>query len=82
MKASAQNELYSIKVELRYIIAELESIEQGIRCDFEGIGNDICADRLKLLLENKLYSARNALNNVDTSRVAEEYKVKHSVRNK
>jgi len=40
MDASAQRELYSIKVELNNIIREMEDISTGIRNGFIGIGNE------------------------------------------
>jgi len=78
MNANAQNELYAIKQELGNIISELESIESGIRYDFKGIGNDICANRLRSVLEDRLYKARSTLRNMDTLKVREEFQVAHS----
>jgi hypothetical protein len=73
VNANAQQELYSIKQELNSIISELEDIEWGVRHDFKNIGNNICADRIKATLNDKLYKARNALRNMDTSKVSEQF---------
>ncbi|NMB33473.1 MAG: hypothetical protein GX992_04440 [Clostridium sp.] len=73
MKASAQTELYLIKQELGSIISELEGIENSIRNEFEGIGNDICANRLRAVLDDRLYKARKTLSNIDTSKVREGF---------
>jgi len=73
MSVNAQSEINNIKNELRSIISELESIERGVRNDFTGIGSDICATRLRGVLENKLYKARNALNNMDSTTVRKEF---------
>lgn len=72
MNAKAQNELYSIKTEFNSIIRELESIRDGIKRDFVGIGNDVCASRLTDVL-NSHYKARKSLNSVDISKVTEQY---------
>ena len=77
MTPRAQNELALIKTELRNIIAELESIERGVRNDFQGIGNDICANSLKAVLDDRLYKAQRTLNNMNTSNVREEFKATH-----
>lgn len=56
--------------ELRSIIRELESIENGVRSDFVGIGSELCADCLQRV-ENKYEYVLQKLNNVDTNRLAD-----------
>lgn len=46
MAINPQTELYSIQRELRSIINELNSISDGIRNDFAGISNAVCANRI------------------------------------
>ena len=72
MDLSAKNELISIKSELNLIIAELESISQGIRNDFIGIGNEKCADCIDNVL-TQYYFVRRKLNNIDTSMVTDSF---------
>lgn len=56
--------------ELRSILMELESIENGVRNDFVGIGSELCADCLQKV-ENKYEYVLQRLNNVDTNRLAD-----------
>lgn len=56
--------------ELRSIINELKDIENGIRNDFDGIGEEYCADcvsKIAQKYENVLYR----LNRVDTNKLAD-----------
>jgi hypothetical protein len=69
MNSRAQGELNGIRTELNNIIRELESIEIGVRQDFQGIGNDVCASRLGVI-RGRLNQARNLLNNLDTQTLA------------
>lgn len=62
--------LNSCKQELRSIIRELNSIEQGVRSSFSGIGQDRCADCLKVVI-NKYQGVLNKLERVDTNRLAD-----------
>lgn len=47
MDSNSEYELYLIKRELQNIIDELDTIANGIRYDFKGIGNEKCAAALK-----------------------------------
>lgn len=64
--------LDSIKRELQNIINELDSIAAGVKRDFSGIGNDKCSQSITAAA-NKLRSAKNSINNINTSRIAEEF---------
>ncbi|MDR1703297.1 MAG: hypothetical protein LBS19_01245 [Clostridiales bacterium] len=48
------------------IIRELERIEQGIRGDFTGIGEKVCADAVGEII-SKYKGIRTDLNNMDES---------------
>ncbi|MBQ7016708.1 MAG: hypothetical protein IJN10_07135 [Firmicutes bacterium] len=56
--------------ELQSIINELVSIEEGVRYDFKGIGQQHCADCLDTIISKYRYVLRQ-LNNVDTNRLAD-----------
>lgn len=58
------------KQELRAIIRELNSIEEGIRSSFSGIGQDRCADCLEVVIR-KYQSVLTSLERVDTNRIAD-----------
>ena len=62
--------LNSCKQELRSIIRELNSIEQGVRSSFSGIGQDRCADCLDKVI-SKYQGVLNRLEQVDTNRLAD-----------
>lgn len=62
--------LNSCKRELRSIIRELTSIEEGIRSSFSGIGQNQCADCLDVVIEKYQY-VLNRLEQVDTNRLAD-----------
>ena len=78
MDQAAQNELYSIKQELRSIISELDDISAGVRTDFRNIGNVRCAQSIDSVT-NKYRNALSRLNNMDTSKVTEEFKQSHNL---
>lgn len=61
MEESTSDELISIRKELKKIIAEIESIEDGIKTDFIGIGNEVCTARLENYLEKRLRPAKEYL---------------------
>ena len=65
MAYDAKAELGSIKRELDKIIRELDDVSHGVRYDFRGVGNEICADRIDGMA-NQLRTARRMLNNIDT----------------
>ena len=62
--------LNSCKAELRSIIGELNSIEAGIRSEFSGIGEDLCADCISGVIRKYEYVLRR-LERVDTNFVAD-----------
>lgn len=62
--------LNSCRRELRSIIAELESIERGIRRDFTGIGEDKCANCVGRVVSH-YNSVLYMLNTVDTNLLAD-----------
>ncbi len=55
--------------ELRSIINELWSIENGIRSEFDGIGENYCADCIARI-SRKYERVLSRLNRVSTSRLA------------
>lgn len=56
--------------ELRSIISELWSVENGIRSEFEGIGEGFCADCVANIA-HKYEGVLRRLNNVNTNRLAD-----------
>lgn len=62
--------IYECRAELRSIINELYAIEAGIRRDFSGIGEDLCANCVGLIADRH-ESALRKLNNVNPSRLAD-----------
>lgn len=58
------------KSELRSIIKELADIEDGIRSDFEGIGEEYCADCVARI-GRKYEKVLSMLNRVDSNRLAD-----------
>lgn len=76
MNANAQAELASIKRELNSIISELESISNGVRQDFVGIGNDQCANCIDRVINQYRYVKRK-LDYMNTSTVTESYAKAH-----
>ncbi|MDR2591056.1 MAG: hypothetical protein LBC71_08750 [Oscillospiraceae bacterium] len=73
MTANTQREISEMKRELKSIITEIEAIEKNLRTDFIGIGSNVCASRLKSLLNDRLYKAQKSLNNMNTSIVTDEF---------
>lgn len=59
------------RIELRSIINELRDIESGIRCDFYGIGEQLCADCIDKIAEKYERHVLEKLNNVDYNKLAE-----------
>lgn len=76
MDANARYELNCIKKELDSIISELESIRNGVKKDFAGIGNEQCAVCIDRVL-NKYYYVSRCLRNLDTTTVTEEFAEAH-----
>lgn len=62
--------LDGVKAELRNIISELESIESGLRNDFEGIGSEVAAVRIRDFIED-CERARRSLNRVNPSNLSD-----------
>lgn len=62
--------LNSCKEELRSIVRELIEIEEGVRHDFSGIGQNNCADCLQVIVSKYQY-VLTKLNNVDTNLIAD-----------
>lgn len=62
--------LNQCKSELRSIISELEQIEAGIRAEFKGIGQDICADAVSSMAEHYRY-VQSRIENIDYNFLAD-----------
>lgn len=62
------NLLYEIIRELRSIIKELDAISNGIRTDFQGIGNEKCA-RVISEVNSRYNTALSKLNQIDASKL-------------
>lgn len=52
MDNNANYELYQIRQELKKIIDELDTVSNGVRKDFDGIGNDVCATAITKAANN------------------------------
>lgn len=76
MNANAQRELENIKIELDGVIREIESIASSIRTEYSGIGNDLCADSLTKVAQ-WYRKAKKQLNDIDTSKVRQEFLDEH-----
>ncbi len=76
MDANARYELNCIKKELDSIISELESIRNGVKKDFVGIGNEQCVASINNVL-SKYYYVQKCLRNLDTTTVTEEFAEAH-----
>jgi hypothetical protein len=75
MDANSQHELYLIKSELQSIIDELYNISNGVRQDFDGIGNDQCANSIAKAATH-YETVKNKLNAMNLSVVTEEFAAK------
>lgn len=78
MDSSARSQLDSIKYELDAVIREIYSISDGIRGDFKGIGNEICADALRNIAGD-YNRVKNKLNNINTSVITESFARAHGI---
>ena len=76
MNEISRLELEYIKKELRSIISELDSISDGIRKDFTGIGNVQCANCIDRVA-NQYRAVKRKLDNLDTSAVTDSYTASH-----
>lgn len=72
MNAKNREEVENIKMELRSILSELESIKNGVRSDFKGVGSEVCAKKLQNVVD-RLSKARGALGTMDTKTLSPEY---------
>ena len=77
MDSFSQNEIYEIKQELKSIINELYDISNGVRRDFSGIGNDICANRISGTAQH-YEGVKKKLDKLDTSTVTAEFAAKQA----
>ncbi len=62
-------DLYECRAELRSIISEMRSIENGVRRDFSGIGENLCADCIEKIA-CKYDNVLRKLNNIDYNMIA------------
>ncbi|WP_462410823.1 hypothetical protein [Neobacillus sp. Marseille-QA0830] len=62
--------LSGVKSELNRIITELESIESGLQRDFEGIGSEVAAAKLRSFI-HECETAKRSLDRVNPSNLAE-----------
>ncbi|MBQ4260142.1 MAG: hypothetical protein IJB84_07795 [Lachnospiraceae bacterium] len=67
--------LNSIKGDIRWIIAELDSIERGLRKDFKNIGTDTAADSVGRVADQYRWVQRT-LNNMNMSKLSPEFEAK------
>lgn len=78
MDQRAMQELDLIKSELKSIIAELESIEAGLRRDFVNIGTEKAADCISKVVNN-YNTVKKKLDNINTEAVTDEYAEAHGL---
>ena len=76
MDANYEYELYLIKQELQGIINELDDIAYGLNHNFSNIGNDKAAACVSKVASN-YRNVKRKLNNIDTSKVTDEYAAAH-----
>lgn len=72
MNVKGQEELHDIKLELQRIINELDDISYGLKCNFSGIGSEICANSV-LRVSAQYKAVLRKLNQIDTSKISEEF---------
>ena len=68
MDANATNKLNDIKWEVYTIIRDLGGIADGLDRDFDNVGNNICASKIRSIRDDFNEVLRN-LNNINTSNV-------------
>lgn len=68
MDANATNKLNDIKWEVYTIIRDLDGIADGLDRDFDNVGNNICASKIRSIRDDFNEVLRN-LNNINTSNV-------------
>lgn len=76
MDSNAQYEVYLIKKELQNIINELDDIAYSIRYNFTNIGNENAASCVSKVADS-YRTVKRKLENMDTSKVTEEYASAH-----
>ena len=76
MKLDAQAEVCLIEEELNKIARELDSVADGLRRNFCGLGTEIAADKMEAAAR-QYRKVRKILQKIDTSDVTEEYLEKH-----
>jgi len=62
--------LEGARAEVRSIIAELERIEQGVRGDFRGIGQDRCANCIQAVISYYRHTVLRTLDNMNQSLIS------------
>jgi|GEM_PF-2325605 hypothetical protein len=62
----------SLSSEMSSIIRELESIEAGLRANFEGIGSEVVSQRIRQFIED-VQRAQSSLNRVNPSNLSEAF---------
>jgi len=73
----SQQQLNAIKKDLQSIINELEDIAKGIKKDFEGIGNELCASAISAEVE-RYREAKQKLDKIDIEKIKEEHAQKNA----
>jgi hypothetical protein len=71
------NGLSGVKSELNRIITELHNIESGLRNNFEGIGSEVVAARLREFIE-ECERAHRSLSRVDTTKLTDAFLERNS----
>lgn len=66
----ADYELYLIIQELNRIINELDSVSNGVRRNFSGIGNERCAQSISSIA-NDYRIVKRKLSRIDTTNISE-----------
>lgn len=64
--ARSGGKLAACQQEMNAIIKSLESLSASIRCGFQNVGQDKCADSIDLVISNLKY-ARKSLNSIQPS---------------
>ena len=70
--SKVDSEIYSIQSELNQIVNELNNISAELKSNFNGIGEDKCANKISEQ-SRKYKKAISALNNINTNKYREGY---------
>lgn len=73
MNEKSEKELQLIVDELRSICNALDSIGTSVRNEFEGIGNEMCAESIEYISEH-YREVRKTLACIDKSKVTDDFK--------